>query len=766
MNAFPRQLCLTATALALGLASPAPAADLFNWAYISEFMADNRSGLQDDDGDCSGWIELHNGGSVTVNLNGWFLTDSPTNLAKWRFPSVWLLPEKYLVVFASGKGRTSDPAHLHTNFRLNKQGGYLALVGPRTNVVSEFAPAYPRQSADVSYGRAQGEPALCGPFRKPTPGKPNSSSGRGFAPEVVFSRAGGTFTAGFPLELSARPPAVIHYTLDGNLPTRASPVYGAPLVISNTAQIRARAYQDGLLPGPPRSETFLLLHSNALSFTSSLPVLILDTLGQSFPNYSRYAFAHLSFFEPVKGRTSLTNPPTLTTRGAFHLRGSTTARMPQAGFAVQFRDEFNQEQHHAVLGLPAESDWVLYAPNYFDQVMIHNPFVHQLSRDLGHYSPRTRFVEVYLSTSPGPVSALHYYGLYVLEEKIKIGKHRVDIDRLGPDDLKPPNVTGGFLFKFDRPGPGEVGFYAGGAGMVYVDPKEPVINSPQRAPQRQYLHSFLNDFARALNGPDWKDPVRGYRAFIDVEGWIDFHVLELLSGNVDALNLSTHLYKPRDGKLTFGPHWDFDRALGSVDRRDIFPRQWNTGRFFGGAWWPRLFSDPDFWQLWVDRWQELRQSHFSLTNLHGLIDRLTGEVREAQPREFARWGLSPRGGTYQGEIDHMKDWLSNRVDFIDRQLVQPPRLGRQGGPVPPGFLLTLSGPTNATFYYTLDGSDPRQSQGNISSNAIVYTGPIPLSGKPQVVARARNPNQRQLGGPPLSTPWSRPVAGTFVVAPR
>src|SRR5438093_1153227 len=81
-----------------------------------------------------------------------------------------LLPDKYMVVFASGKNRTNDLTHLHTNFRLDKAGGYLALVGPGSNVVSEFAPAYPRQSTDVSYGRVRGESAILGSFERPTPG--------------------------------------------------------------------------------------------------------------------------------------------------------------------------------------------------------------------------------------------------------------------------------------------------------------------------------------------------------------------------------------------------------------------------------------------------------------------------------------------------------------------------------------------------------------------------------------------------------------------
>ena len=64
-----------------------------------------------------------------------------------------------------------------------------------------------------------------------------------------------------------------------------------------------------------------------------------------------------------------------------------------------------------------------------------------------------------------------------------------------------------------------------------------------------------------------------------------------------------------------------------------------------------------------------------------------------------------------------------------------------------------------------DGSDPRLAQGAISSNAVIYAGPIALQGDTRVVARARNPGQRQTGGPPISTPWSSPVTADFKVTP-
>jgi hypothetical protein len=279
------------------------AAESFNGVYISEFSTGNQNILHDEDGDHPGWIELYNGGSDPVNLAGWFLSNDSKNPTQWRFPRVGILPGSYLIVFASGKDRSNDPAHLHTNFRLGKDGGYLALAGRATNLLSGFI--YPESSPDISYGRVAGEPSIAGSFSRPTPGKANQTSGPGFAGRVAFSRPGGSFLDPFALELSSDSTnTVIRYTVDGTLPNASSPVYSGALRLTNTTCVRTRSYGNGLLPGPPRGETYFLLNTNLLRFTSDLPVLVMDTLGSDYSSSARSQVVHLSFYEPVDGTTS------------------------------------------------------------------------------------------------------------------------------------------------------------------------------------------------------------------------------------------------------------------------------------------------------------------------------------------------------------------------------------------------------------------------------------------------------------------------------
>lgn len=119
---------------------------------ISEFLAVNRSGLQDEDGAYSDWIELHNPTDASIDLQGWSVTDDQDVPKKWTFPGITLPPRAYRVVFASGKDRREPTGSLHTNFQLSAEGEYLALVSPQGAVVQDFGKSYPAQRADISYG--------------------------------------------------------------------------------------------------------------------------------------------------------------------------------------------------------------------------------------------------------------------------------------------------------------------------------------------------------------------------------------------------------------------------------------------------------------------------------------------------------------------------------------------------------------------------------------------------------------------------------------
>jgi hypothetical protein len=776
---------------------------------ITEFMASNTQTLNDDEGDRSDWIEIFNSGELAENLEGWFLTDDPNQLTQWRFPAVTLVANGYLVVFASGKDRTNPAAPLHTNFRLATEGEYLALVDPHGNIVSEFAPTFPPQFDDISYGRDRANPSIVGFFPTPTPGAPNLPGGPGFAPEITFSRPGGSFLQPFSLALTtASPAAQIRYTIDGTLPTETSPLYANPIPINTTTQVRARAFEPGLLPGLPSSQIHLQIASSLASFSSDLPIVLLHNFGAGAIPASpvtQRQFVGVVIVEPdATGRTYLTNTASLSARAGINIRGSSTKGLPKSSYRLEFWDEFGDGRNRPVLDMPAEEDWILYAPNEFDVPLIHNPFAFQLSRDVGRYAPRARMVEVFVNTTGGtingPVPSGHYRGVYVLSENIKRGSDRVDIERLAPEHTQAPEVTGGYLLKIDRRDSDERDFSAAGLSIIYRYPNGLEMVTPQRSAQANYIRNYFNSFYNALNSTDPTHPVTGYPPYIDELSWIDHNLLNVIPMNVDALRLSAYFFKGRNRPIEMGPIWDFDRSMGTSkggDTRAFNPINWrgqtwdegtdffNSSGVFSNPWYHRLFRQIDFWQRYIDRYQDLRTTFFSNDHVFSIVDDLANQLREAQPREVARWGGSggsdtrPRSGTlsyngythsfpgtYQGEIDFMKRWLADRLHFMDTNFLARPTFSHPSGTLTQGTAITLSGPPGATLYYTLDGTDPRLPGGALRNTALTYFSPIPIHSNTRITTRARNLSHQNLTGtsrPPLTTPWSGVHSATYIV---
>lgn len=257
MNSIVRNLLLVLGVIGVRLAVLADAD-----VYINEFMAANGKTLKDSNGDYSDWIEIYNAGPDSVNLGGWTLTDTPNNLTKWAFPSTNLAANSYLVVFASGKNRAVTGAELHTNFALDADGEYLALVDAEGNVVSEFAPAYPQQFVDVSYGWRMGRMYY---FPQPTPRAANIGGYNSFVADPMFSHERGFYTNAFDLVLTtATADATIVFTTNGSVPSLTATstnglVYTGPIRIDRTIVVRAAGFKQGYQPSNVCTHSYLFV---------------------------------------------------------------------------------------------------------------------------------------------------------------------------------------------------------------------------------------------------------------------------------------------------------------------------------------------------------------------------------------------------------------------------------------------------------------------------------------------------------------------------
>lgn len=793
---------------------------------IAEFVADNTE-LKDEDVETPDWIEIYNGQNASVNLAGWTLTNNAGTPGMWTFPSVTLAPYEYRVVFASGKNRTVASAPLHTNFTLIKAGGYVGLYRPGGVLASQYT--YGAQKEDVAYGET-GVARTVGYLAVGTPGDKNTSTVAAGPPaeDVVWSREGGLITGATSVTIAAplEAGAVIRYTTNNTEPSESSPVYNpasppAAFTFSSNTTLRARIFATGKLPGDVSSRTFLRLENDLVNyagtgqpFNSSLPILVMDSLGVPVDAYTaeggrpfRYTYAVTIDNDPTSGRAVITSPIVdFTGRGGTHVRGESSAGFEQRSYAWETWDNDGKDKDSAILGMPAESDWVLLGP-YGEKTMMRNYLIQTLGRMVKpEYGMRCRLVEVFFNQESGQnVSYSDYRGVYLLVEKIKINKERVDLAQLGPLTTDPALISGGYLFRRDKPDPGKVEFTTTNQGipLQFHDPETP------NTAQFNALSGAVNAFEAALYGANFTSPTLGYAAHIDVDSFIDNHWFVEMSKQIDGYRISTYFAKDRGGKIRSIPIWDYNLAFGNANylAGDQYQGWYYTQ--VGGTdyyWYARLFQDPNYVIRRWDRYWELRRGVYSTAHFNAVADAAftllqdgsTADIGNNQhpslknpvARHFTKYQLlgnyqwpnaggDPAGAatltprpwqtntTFTAEVAWMKNWFAQRLNWIDDQnfvgsvIYRPPTFSLAAGNVPAGSSLTITRytgtppggftyATGGTLYYTTNGTDPRNSSGGIAGTA--YSTPLTLNTSTEIRARLY-----------LSGTWSPMMSATYIV---
>lgn len=656
-----------------------------------------------------------------------------------------------------------------------------------------------------------------------------------------FSPVGGVFAGSVQIRVDATVGlGVVRYTLDGSDPSEQSEMFPGSLRLTGTTQVRARVFERGSAPGPVLSQTYTVIEKELEGFTSNLPIVILNTFGKEILRESKVK-GSARFIDEKDGQSSILAEADFDGRGELNLRGNSSLRYLKRSFALKTRDDAGKSRSVSILGFPEDNDWVLYAP-YPDKTLLRNALTYDLARQMGHYASRTKFVELFLNQVGGRMSKRHYMGVYVLEEKIKRGKGRVNIQKLKPEDAAEPAITGGYIFKKDhwdthgdttptvegRPGFGGGGgsrgnFQSGPGGFpgdpkgflpatgggrrqgrdgggpfedqfrfqiqpprrvdgqvriqqnfpgngdftvmqnevfrtsqrnefFYVEPKDDEITPAQKL----WLQRYMNEFERVLYGPDFRDSKKGYAAFIDVDSFIDHHLIVELTKNIDGFRFSTFFQKDRGGLIKMEPIWDWNLSYGNANGKQ--------GQIAEYWYWPqlddtqysyfrRLFEDPDFGQRYVDRLAELRATVFSISNLNAKIDALVEDLGAARVRNFERWPILSRriwpntfvGRTYEDEINYLKGFIVQRMNWVDQQFIRPPQVASVSRSGSDRGVVTLS-VSSAKIYLTLDGSDPRAPGGRVSDRAMTYEKPIQVPAEAKLTARAWQDNR-----------WSAPL---------
>ena len=633
--------------------------------------------------------------------------------------------------------------------------------------------AVPRLEARVVSGGNSGELQSDSRqyFSEPSPGFGNVPGLPGISERPLYSDPTGAYPIGLSVTLSMEievPGTEIRYTLDESVPTESSTLYTGPVDIEGELVMAARAFQPGLQPSKPIYRHYLIVDRDLEDFNSSIPVVVCSMLQRSLPGASfstcgNGAYVDGRFFTinpGDDGRAWLVDPVDFEHAAGYRKRGNPdfSCGRPKFFFNVEFRDREGKDDDEIPYdGFAPHSDFAMWGPWEFDRTFMRNPIAYWMSREAGQWAAHTQFVECFLR-NPGRtrLSMTDYWGVYVFMERNERGVGRIDVERLDARDNAEPDVTGGYILKRDHR---EDAFTAGGyPNVVFSYPGNPTSQ------QRSYIVGFLNQAVASLRTGIGSQEDNN---LIDFQAFLDHHIINWFTKNADAFRVSGYFYKARGGPLVMGPVWDFDRSMGcAVDPRAVTPTgyhndpEWDGGsRFFEdpgpagvggflGSWYGRLFGDQPptenrntAWnRAYRQRWRELRGGPLSTTNITEQIEAWADVLEEPAARNLQRWPQNPpRFGGYLGEVNHLKDWLITRAEWIDDefgQVVEAPTFSHPGGTVEEGTPVTLSA-LDGTIYYTVNGPDPRGANGAPHPQAELYDGPIPITGNTRILARAR-----------------------------
>ena len=732
---------------------------------ISEFVAANAASLltttrltvdesfprEDTSPD---WVEIQNRTSAELDISGFHLSDDPENLKHWQFPAgTTIAPNGYLIVFASGKN-IIDPALdenglLHTNFKLDAEGDFLAIASPHGDVVHQYDPGFPRQIADVSFGLV-GDQWLYMP--EPTPGADASEGVVGIVDQVDVSVASGYFSEPTVVELTAPTDgSVIRYTLDGSEPTLdEGSEYSGPIPINATTILRTRAFRDDLLPSTVLTHSYLFL-DNVLTQSSTPegfptswapagasdyeidPRIATDTESQYFDPNLRAALqshpsislvtdlAHLFdrrtgiYTNPQRDGVGWERPASMeyiTPEGEVQIQinaglriqggASRNPNRPKHNMRLLFKEQYGPskltypvfeesdvDQFDTMILRGGNGDsW--FHPNATQQRQaqyIRDQWHRDTQRAMGRMTTDQRYVHLYINGL--------YWGLYHIFEK--------------------PNAAFFAEHFGGEPEDYDVLQHQGGT----VDGNRDAWNDMMRI---------------ARDGLETDEAYGQIKEYVDIPSMIDYLLINYYSGNVDWDQNNWFGGRKREpgGQFRFFT-WDAERTfLNSRDNRTL-ARNGNQPTDLHR----RLSENDEYRLLFADHVHRHFFNDGVLTPA-AAESRWVARAEEIElplVAESARWGDNKRSSRpytvdaeWRSELDRLRTtYFPTRTETVLSQLVRAdlypeivaPSFSQHGGEIAVGFELDMEAPAG-TIYYTTDGTDPREIGGDVAPNALIY----------------------------------------------
>ena len=238
---------------------------------INEYSAANYNTSTDNYGEFEDWVELYNPTAVAIDLNGWALTDKPSNPTKWTFPSSFIVPANGVaLIYCSGRDELIG-TNAHSNFKITQtKGSEVFMLSDAGGIFQDSIRVLPNQKSHTR-GRETDGAVDWSVFTSGTPNASNFGAMQEYATTPVFLQTSGYYSASVNLTLSSPDPNItIYYTINGDRPNNTSTQYtGTAINIPTTTVVKAIAYSSTANIPP----SFIDYHTFFINDTHTIPIL-------------------------------------------------------------------------------------------------------------------------------------------------------------------------------------------------------------------------------------------------------------------------------------------------------------------------------------------------------------------------------------------------------------------------------------------------------------------------------------------------------------
>ena len=664
--------------------------NLLSQIVINEFSASNFDSHQDNYGEYEDWVELYNTTNADIDLNGWYLTDKPNNPTKWQFNSSFIInANDVAIVYCSGLDEIVGGV-AHTNFKITQtKFNETFVLSDASAIVIDSISVIPAQKSH-SRGRDTNGSPVWSVFTTATPNANNTGAMLEYAPMPLFSQTSGYYSGPFDLTLSSPDPnAIIYYTTDGSKPDNTANIYSGPFNISSTMVVKAVAYStnNSVPPSFIDYHTFFINDTHTIPILSvsgdSVAILIEDgvrTLGNWWNGTPHEPQGTIEWFDE---NGVLINKGS----GEFNKHGNDSWAYDQRGFDYVMRDQFgynhalqdkvfdtkSRDKFQRIIVKCAAND--NYPFSYSNSgAHIRDAYIQHLSQlaDLRLDERSTHSCILYLNGE--------YWGVYEMREKVDdhdFTDYYYDQDKNNIQFLK---TWGGTWVE-----------YGGPQAQTDWDNLKNYITTNSMANQANY---------------------QTVKSQYNTGSIIDYFLLNSYVVCGDWLNWNTAWWRGLDTngekKKWRYTLWDMDNTFDhgtnytgvptmSVNADPCDPSSLSDP---GGQGhipiWNELLNNADFFDDYLNRWQDLANGYLSCDTMISVLDSMIAVIDPEMPRQIAKWG-----GTYsewQSNVQDVRDFINARCSIMNAGF----------GPCYPA----LSGPHNVTVQI-LGVGEIEMSDGNI-----------------------------------------------------